>query len=330
MIYEEKPGKNNSDNWWAERTKKLLEDQKSSWGLLKENYENLSGLKIRSFECDGFHVKVQFNPARIISSSADVNENAIKERQCFLCLNNLPAEQDGLRYDKNFIILCNPYPIFNEHFTITYRKHSAQTLIGHFDDLLDISRDLGKYYDVFYNGPKCGASAPDHMHFQAGTKKMLPADVEYDLLKNIGRNFVLKNSKIEIQFVENVLRSFIVFESNSKGELLYAFKIFIKANRNIYKVNEEPLMNLVASYDGKKWRIILFPRSKHRPVQFFNEGEKRLLISPAAIDMAGLLILPRLEDFEKIKINDIADIYKQVSLSKEYFEYIKKKLSEVF
>ena len=273
---------------------------------------------------------IRFNPARIVSSSADVDENAIKERKCFLCLNNLPIEQDGLRYDKNFIILCNPYPIFNEHFTVTYKKHSTQTLIGHFDDFLNLSRDLGKYYDVFYNGPKCGASAPDHMHFQACTKKMLPADVDYDSLRDIGKNFILKSSKIEIQFIENVLRSFIVFESSSKGELLYAFKIFIKANRNIYKANEEPLMNLVSSYNGNKWRVILFPRSKHRPVQFYKTGNERILISPAAIDMAGLLILPRLEDFEKIKVDDIADVYKQVSLSKEYFEYIKKKLSEVF
>jgi ATP adenylyltransferase/5',5'''-P-1,P-4-tetraphosphate phosphorylase II len=330
MIHEEKQGKANSEFWWAERTKKLLEDQKISWEKLNENYNNLGGVLTRSFEFDGFHVDTQYNPARIISSSAEVDENTIKERKCFLCLQNLPSEQNGLKYDKNFIILCNPFPIFNEHFTITNKKHMGQTIIGHYDDLLNISRDLGKYYDIFYNGPKCGASAPDHMHFQAGSKNFLPAYVEYDLLKERNNTNVLKSSKIEIRFIENALRNFIVFESNSKGELLYAFKIFVKANRNINKINEEPMMNIVSSYIEDKWRIIIFPRSKHRPTHFYKNGDEKILISPAAVDMTGLLIFPRLEDFKKINKEVVVEIYKQVSITKEYFEYIKKKLSEIF
>ena len=330
MIIEEKPGKNSGADWWANRVKKLLNDQKSSWQLLKNNYENLSKVQTRTFEIDGLQTKIQFNPARIKSSSADVSESGINSRECFLCIDKLPKQQTGLKYDKNFIILCNPYPIFEEHFTIINKKHKGQTLIGHFDDMLDLSWDLGKYYNVFYNGPKCGASAPDHMHFQAGTKKVTPLEQEIESLKHIDKLLKLKSSKIEVCFFENQKRNIIVMESNNKGELLYAFKIFVKSFRKISPPKEEPMMNLISSYDGNAWRIFIFPRAKHRPTQFYAEGSTQLLISPAAVDMAGLIITPRQEDFDKITEENVLDIYKQISLTKEYFEYLKKKLSEVF
>jgi ATP adenylyltransferase/5',5'''-P-1,P-4-tetraphosphate phosphorylase II len=329
MIIEEKPGKNGAD-WWASRSKKLIEEQKLSWKLLGDNYKNLSQVQTRTFEFDNFKVNVQFNPARIISSSADVNKSAIQSRKCFLCTDNLPEEQNGLRYDKSFIILSNPYPIFEEHFTVINKKHTEQTLIGHFDDFLNISRDLGAYYSAFYNGPQCGASAPDHMHFQAGTKNITPVEQELKSLINSSEHYILKSSKIEIRFVENRFRKFILIESGNKGELLYAFKIFIKAARKISLPKEEPMMNLISSYENEKWRIVIYPRAKHRPSQFYLEGKERLLVSPAAIDMAGLIILPRSEDFEKINSEDIIDIYRQVGLTKEYYEYIKKKLNDIF
>jgi len=330
MIIEEKPGKNSGSDWWSLRAKKLIQDQKSSWQFLKDNYDNLSNAQTRVFDFEEFQIKVQFNPARIKSSSAEVTESAINSRECFLCIDKIPKEQDGLKYDKNFMILSNPYPIFNEHFTIVNKKHTEQTLIGHFDDMLNLSRDLGMYYDIFYNGPKCGASAPDHMHFQAGTKNEIPLEQEIELLKAKSKHLILKSSRIEVHFFENLSRNYIVLQSNNKGELLYAFKIFIKAFRKISLPKEEPMMNLISSYSKYGWRIFIFPRSKHRPMQFFTEGNARLLISPAAVDLAGLIIVPRKEDFEKIKREDIIDIYKQVVLTKEYFEYLKKKLSEVF
>lgn len=330
MIIEEKPVKNSAADWWANRSKKLIEEQKLSWKLLGDNYKNLSRIQTRSFEFEDFNVNIQFNPARIISSSADVNTSAIQSRKCFLCSENLPKEQNGLRYDKSFIILPNPYPIFEEHFTVVNKKHTEQTLIGHFDDFLNVSRDLGVYYSAFYNGPKCGASAPDHMHFQAGTKNITPIEQEINSLIKSSKNFILKSSKIEIHFIENRFRNFILIESGNKGEILYAFKIYIKAARKISLPKEEPMMNLISSYENEKWRIILFPRTKHRPSQFYFEGKERLLISPAAIDMAGLVIVPRLEDFERINADDVIGIYKQVGFTKEYFEYIKKKLSDIF
>ena len=329
MILDEKPVKNNSD-WWADRVKRLLEDQKTEWRFLKDNYEGQSSVKIRSFEFDGHTVKLQFNPARMKSSSADVSTAAINSRDCFLCLDNIPSEQNGLRYEKKFVILSNPYPIFQEHFTIVNKKHTEQTLIGHFDDFLNLCRDLGKHFSLLYNGPRCGASAPDHMHFQAYTKNATPLDIEFDSLKTDKRINILKTTKIEIRFFEHFLRYFFSIESESKGEILFAFKTFIKAFKKISIPKEEPMMNLTVSFDKGLWRVIVFPRSKHRPSQFYNSDVKKLVVSPAAVDLSGLIIVPREKDFENINGDDIVDIYKQVSLTKEYFEYLKKKLGEVF
>lgn len=330
MIINDKPERNSGADWWAEQSKKLLEDQKQSWPLLNENYQNLSSTKIRTFEFDGFEIKVQFNHARINSSSADVSEDAIKSRKCFLCLDNLPKEQTALIYNKNFVILANPYPIFPEHFTISKKNHMPQTLIGNFAEMLALSHDLGKYYSVFYNGPKCGSSAPDHMHFQAATKNVMPVEYEFDKMVNKFSKEVLRNKKIEVRFFEKHLRYFISFESRDKGELLYVFKTLIYALRKISPPHEEPLINMLANYQENIWRLIFFPRSKHRPEQFFANGDNQLLISPATVDMSGLIITPREEDFLKITKDDVIDIYKQVTIAKEYFEFLRKKIGEIF
>lgn len=330
MIINDKPERNSSADWWAEQSRKLLEDQKQSLPLLNENYQNLSSTKIRTFEFDGFEIKVQFNPARIKSSSADVSEDAVKSRNCFLCLDNLPKEQTALGYNKNFVLLANPYPIFPEHFTISKKNHTPQTLIGNFAEMLVLSRDLGKYYSVFYNGPKCGSSAPDHMHFQAITKNAMPVEIEFDKMINKFSKEVLRNGKIEVRFFEEHLRYFISFESRDKGELLYVFKTLINALRKISPLHEEPLINMLANYSENIWRLIFFPRSKHRPKQFSADDDNLLLISPAVVDMSGLFIAPREEDFLKITRDDVIDIYKQVTITKEYFEFLRKKIGEIF
>ena len=260
MIINDKPDRNSGPDWWAEQSKELLEDQKQSWPLLKENYQNLSATKIRIFEFDGYEIKIQFNPARIKSSSADVSDYAIKSRKCFLCVDNLPEQQTALGYNKNFFILANPYPIFTEHFTISKKNHTPQVLIGNFAEMLALSRDLGKYYSVFYNGAKCGSSAPDHMHFQAITKSTIPVETEFDKMINKFSKEVLRNGKIEVRFFEEHLRYFISFESRDKGELLYVFKTLINALKKISPPHEEPLINMLASYQDNIWRLIFFPR----------------------------------------------------------------------
>jgi len=330
MIKNDKPDRNSGSDWWAEQSKKLLEDQKLSWPLLKENYQNFSVVKNRTFEFDGFEIKIQFNPARLKSSSADISEDSIKSRKCFLCLENLPEEQIALGYNKHFIILANPYPIFPEHFTITKINHTPQTLIGNFAEMLVLSRDLGKYYSVFYNGQKCGSSAPDHMHFQAATKNTMPMEYEFEKMINKFSKEVLRNGKIEVRFFEEHLRYFISCESRDKGELLYVFKTLVNALRKISPPHEEPLINMLVNYQENIWRLIFYPRSKHRPKQFFTDGDNQLITSPATVDMSGLFIAQREEDFLKITREDVIDIYKQVTITKEYFEFLRKKIGEIF
>ena len=121
-------------------------------------------------------MKVQFNPGRYISTSAKVDEKSINDRKCFLCPANLPEEQKGILYEEEYLILGNPFPIFPEHFTIPNINHVPQQIKNNFPLMLKLTKDLSKHYVVLYNGPKCGASAPDHFHFQAGTKNFMPIE----------------------------------------------------------------------------------------------------------------------------------------------------------
>ena len=330
MIFDDKPEKGSSSVWWAERANQLLNEQKESWALLRQNYEALSGVQTRVFDFESFQINIQLNPTRIKSTSAGVDEITINSRECFLCLDKLPPEQNAVAYGKNFLILANPFPIFSEHYTISKRKHIQQTIIGNFEELLNISRDLGSSLIIFYNGPKCGASAPDHMHFQAAIKYTMPIELEFDKIPDTNSINTFDNGKIKVRFLENYLRRFISLESDNKGELLVAFKTFIKAFRKISIPQDEPLVNIISKYRDNKWCIFIFPRRTHRPSQYFIENEKQLLISPASVDMGGVFITPREEDFNKIKKDDVIDIFRQVSITKEYFEFLKKKIGERF
>jgi len=240
-------------------------------------------------------------------------------------LSNLPSEQNALEYGKHYLILCNPYPIFEEHFTIVHKKHIPQNITANFDDMLDISEKLGFRFSLFYNGPRCGASAPDHLHFQAASKKVIPIENDIPHVKKINENNIIKTDRIEITFIERYLRFGFLLESNSKSELIQAFKLFIRSFKNISRPDEEPMVNIISLFENERWQVFIFPRRLHRPKQYFANGENQIVISPAAVDMGGLVILPRQEDYDKISAGDITDIYSQVTITKEYFEYLKKK-----
>lgn len=330
MILNNRSSKNTNGTSLAKETRFLLEEQKLNWRLLNENYQKLNSTRTKNFLFDDFEINIQFNPERLISTGADVSNDAINNRPCFLCRENLPKEQKELIYDKNYVILCNPYPIFDEHFTIARTKHIPQTILNNFDHLLDISEDLGEYYTLVYNGPKCGASAPDHLHFQAVPNNKIPIESDFEIFKQNNELRLISEQKINIYAIENFLRFVIVFESNNKGELLYAFKILMRAMKNVFNDDDEPMINIITSNIQNKWNVFIFPRQKHRPYQYFLNDEKKLTISPAAIDMGGLIISPDENDFNKIKKEDIIDIYRQVTITKEYMEYFKKKLIEAY
>jgi ATP adenylyltransferase/5',5'''-P-1,P-4-tetraphosphate phosphorylase II len=264
----------------------LFEEQLTNWELAKENYRALEKVETKTVMADGYEYKVQFNPARIISSAAKVDEQSIKERKCFLCSENRPPEQNGISFNDNYTILINPYPIFPRHLTVPAIEHTPQRIASRFGDMLDLAQQLDDYV-IFYNGPKCGASAPDHFHFQAGNKGFLPVE------KNKNRH------------------NAIVIESNNKKDLLDRFRQIYEEMKQKTE-DDEPMMNILVWYEACKWVVCIFPRKKHRPSCYTAEGEDNLLISPASVDLGGVLITPLEKDFRKITAKDINQILDEI------------------
>jgi hypothetical protein len=287
----------------------FLAEQKKSWPKLAYAYRELAAVSMRSITCGDYKVYLQFNPQRAVSSGAAVDVESIKSRPCFLCKDNLPSEQQGILYRNQYLVLCNPVPIFENHFTIVALEHQPQEITSSINWLLQLSTDLSPDYAVFYNGPACGASAPDHLHFQMIPVNALPFLSELRKLSP-----VKQISSVRYSMEEGFDRSVIVMESKNANELTEQFMCLLKAAQKILITNDEPLVNVICTYTGNCWRLAIFLRQKHRPDAYFAEGKNRIFISPGAIDMAGVIITPRLDDYNRLDCNTIRDIYQEVSL----------------
>ena len=308
-----------------EKVSKLFQDQITGWPLLGENWSKLDASLLKLFEFDGFSIRVQFNPERITSSAAKLDQSSIEKRPCFLCLSNRPPEEDMLAFGNDYEILCNPFPIFKEHFTIAKTDHSPQVIDPEFSRLLDLSRQLPELV-VFYNAPGCGASAPDHMHFQAGNRGFMPVEDELEaLMEGYGKSLV-SGGDCKVTAVNDGLRHFLVLESDRKEPMQLVFAQISDFMRQL-SPGAEPMLNILAFF-REKWQILIFPREKHRPWQFFKEGEKNILLSPASVDMGGVLILPLEKDFLKICREDIVEIFIQVGLTDRRFNELVNMLGE--
>jgi ATP adenylyltransferase/5',5'''-P-1,P-4-tetraphosphate phosphorylase II len=306
--------------------KLLFEEQKKEWPFLDQKFNNLSRVEERQIQFDNFAVTLQFNPDRIHSTAADIDKHLVQPKECFLCRENRPKEQRGIQYGKYFEMLCNPYPILKDHFTIVKLKHTSQSLVLHLKEFLNIAKDLGEEFTLFYNGPRCGASAPGHMHFQAITKGVLPIENDFESLKKDFIKSSYTTDKITVSLSQNYLRYFISIESSSNKEIMLFFKKLNIILRKLTTPGEEPLMNVLANYENDSWRLIIFPRARHRPTHYFETGEKQIIVSPASVDFGGLMITPRKEDFNKITKEDLLEIFRQTSVTKEMFEYLLTKL----
>ena len=290
----------------------FFHEQLSEWSLARQNYEALSKVRTKEFSFGDFSIRVQFNPARIVSSAAKVDAKSIQERKCFLCPSNLPPEQRGLPICGNYQILVNPFPIFPVHLTIPDIEHIEQLIFDRYEDMLDIAAELNDFV-IFYNGPKCGASAPDHIHFQAGNKGFLP--IENDI-KNISRKQIYSDNKISVYIPENYLRNMFIIESNVKDAIADIFKK-IYSSLEIKENENEPMLNILTWRENRKWISCIVPRKTHRPECFFAEGDSNILISPASVDMGGVFITPLEKDFEKITADDIKKILEEVCWGSE-------------
>ena len=278
-------------------------------GAGKTNYSQLEKVRIRKFSFGTFEVLVQYNPERIRSSSAKVDAKSIGDRPCFLCAKNRPPEQRGIDLDNNLTILVNPFPIFKRHLTIPSELHTDQRIGNNFDTMLSLAEAM-PLFTVFYNGPQCGASAPDHLHFQAGNIGFMP--VENDFLSGRHPKLLSSDQGMEIWKWESYLRGIITLKGNDRKKLVRVFDRLFDRLSETQPGRPEPMLNILTGYSRDEWTIHIIPRKQHRPRQFFAEGDNQILISPAAVDLGGVIITPREEDFIRITKDDIEDIFRQV------------------
>ncbi|MEN8125423.1 MAG: DUF4922 domain-containing protein [Bacteroidota bacterium] len=309
---------------YQDKAEKLYKDQLKDWLMFADNREGLNNAQLRTFNFEGFDIIVQYNPKRITSSAAKVDTKTIKERKCFLCGANRPEVQTEVMWGNNYEILVNPFPIFKKHFTISNVAHVDQQIKTEFVNFISLSKDLPETV-IFYNAPKCGASAPDHLHFQAGNLDFLPIEKDWETIKTkYGKN-IEGQGEVEVTVVDDTLRRFIVLESENADAINNVFQK-IHAFGTELENGEAPMLNLLSYYVNGKHRVFVFVRGIHRPWQFFEEGEKNILLSPASVDMGGALIIPLEKDFEKITKEDITDIFKQITVSKENFDKLLERL----
>lgn len=302
----------------------LFERQLGVWQQAKDNYEALSHVAIKNFKLGDVPVKVQFNPARIVSSAAKVDVKSIKERKCFLCGANRPGIQEGVPFygkKREYTVLVNPFPIFPKHLTIPDVEHVDQ-IIGcdgeRYEDMLSLAEILDDFV-IFYNGPKCGASAPDHMHFQGGNKGFLPVEYDYAILK---KRLIHSCCGASVYAVENYLKSTVAIEADNKEAAVHEFRQIY--NSLVIKDEEkEPMLNIlswsVGKGSGKKYISIIFMRDKHRPSHYFAEGDSNILLSPASVDMGGVFITPLEKDFAKISEKNLIEITDEVEIGDDLF-----------
>jgi len=306
---------------------KFAETQKQNWPLAHGNYAGLASVEEKQFDFDGFVVKVQFNPERIRSSAAKVDKQSIAERKCFLCDENRPVEQNAIACGTRFQILVNPFPIFQTHFTISSIEHTPQLFLPNISEMLNIAKSI-EGFTVFYNGPECGASAPDHLHFQAGENGFMPIEDEFATMKTDNGSLLFSNRSTQIWVFEKYLRRLVSIESSSFEEAQKVIGLFVEQFSKLQSEKAEPMLNVLCYFSNHKWTVHLFPRKLHRPTQFFAEGENQLLISPASVDFGGVFITPRKEDFDKITATDIASIFEQATISENIFGQLKTYLGK--
>ncbi|MCE5263949.1 MAG: DUF4922 domain-containing protein [Deltaproteobacteria bacterium] len=289
----------------------LLKRQKEEWRDLSAGYAALAAVRTREIRGQGWRVLVQFNPRRIVSSGARLDPETVRQRPCFLCPDHRPPEQRAIAYRNDWLILCNPMPIFPGHLTIANRSHLPQSLPDHIGTFLGLAADFGPRMTLFYNGPRAGASAPDHLHFQAAPAGWIP--VEMEICAPRKRAGIRHRSGVTISRTVELGRGALVVEGGEADSLATAVREAIAALGRFTPSTGEPQLNLLGRHTGEGWCLILFPRRKHRPAAYFREGDQGLLISPGAVDMGGVLITPREQDFWKLTPELVSEIYREVA-----------------
>lgn len=291
------------------------------WTDARHRFRDLKHVETRQFSD---LLKLQWNPARIVSTGAKIDKKTLGERPCFLCDKNRPKEQMSKQIDEKFHLLVNPFPILPVHFTIPARKHQPQLIYKNYGEMhrfISLHSDLM----VFYNGPKCGASAPDHLHFQAGTNGILPLQTNWQRLSRNLTDIISLNDEEKISVVRDfIVPAFVIISKSAESdEALF---------RRLYKAmpqrgdETEPMMNIISWRKGEEFISVVIPREKHRPEAYFAEGDAQFVVSPGALDMSGLIITPREEDFRKLTEEKALSLLQECGVSEEKMNAIIAKL----
>ena len=291
------------------------------WTDARHRFRDLKHVETRQFSDQ---LKLQWNPARIVSTGAKIDKKTLGERPCFLCDKNRPKVQMSKQIDEKFHLLVNPFPILPVHFTIPARKHQPQLIYKNYGEMhrfISLHSDLM----VFYNGPKCGASAPDHLHFQAGTNGILPLQTNWQRLSRNLTDIISLNDEEKISVVRDfIVPAFVIISKSAESdEVLF---------RRLYKAmpqrgdETEPMMNIISWRKGEEFISVVIPREKHRPEAYFAEGDAQFVVSPGALDMSGLIITPREEDFRKLTEEKALSLLQECGVSEEKMNAIIAKL----
>lgn len=309
-------------------------DQLSCWPLARDNYRALKNVRTRTLSAGGLEVSLQFNPARIVSTGADVSRESISRRKCFLCRDNRPGEQIKMKFDgrkgRRYDILVNPYPIFPEHLVIAMDRHCDQSIWKRYVDMLDLSR-LYRGYTFMYNGPECGASAPDHHHFQALRRDILPLEKDADACLD-GRTsedtpleYVTCVKEAELYHYRRFTRGVFLLRATTAKSMAKLFYRLLDCSP-AKDGSSEPMFNLLTWYTGSEFRSAVMLRRAHRPSRYYSEGDDRLLLSPGCADMAGFFVVPSEKDFNRIDAALLQEVLDEVSVSAEDEALVTKRL----
>ena len=297
---------------------KFVGDQLSRWPLACDNFRALKNVQVREVEVGGLKVKLQFNPARMVSSAAKLTKEDIAKRRCFLCQENRSGEQIMMKFEgrkgKKYHILINPYPIFPDHLVIAKARHTDQSIWHRYIDMLDLAR---KYADFsfFYNGPSCGASAPDHHHFQGAPKGLMP--LENDVDARLGSlEEITSVQDARLYHYDNFTNGiFVIRAETAKSAAKLFYRLLDCAP--MHEGDSEPRINLFTYYRDGEFRSIVVFRRCHRSHHYFSDGPDHLTMSPGCADMAGVFIVPVEEEFHKITPELLSEMLSEVTISKE-------------
>ena len=311
------------------RIHKFVGDQLSRWPLACNNFRALKDVRVKDLEVGGLTVKIQFNPARMISSAAKLTKEDIARRKCFLCRENRPPEQIQLKFEgrkgKKYDILVNPYPIFPDHLVIAKSKHTDQSIWHRYIDMLDLARKYSSC-SFFYNGPKSGASAPDHHHFQGVPKGLMPLENDVNNLLDAVHGgceqadstlrYITSNQDAHLYHYQKFTTGVFVLRSETSKSAAKLFYRLLDC-ADIPEGEKEPLINLYSWWSHGEFRTVVIFRRSHRSHHYWSEGPDHLTMSPGCADMAGVFIVPVEKEYEALTSEWLSDMVREVSVPEE-------------